>query len=133
MADKYYVLPEYSAILSVVDAIFHHLNHGLLIYHLENPDRDDSLRLIYANQQASRYTGTDLQNRVGKPILQAFPGLAKGTLVADYAAVARTNRSRELGRVEYVDGGIEPSSYTVKAFPMPGLCVGVLFESSDPR
>lgn len=128
MANKFYVLPEYSAILSVVDSVLHHINVGLLIYHLEDPPRDETLRLIYANNEASRYTGSDLQEQVGKFILDAFPGLEGTAVPATYADVVRRQRPANLGEVRYSDDNIASSRYGVKAFPMPGQCVGVLFE-----
>ena len=132
MANKFYVLPEYSTILSVVDSLLHHLNVGLLIYHLEDPDKDRSLRLIYANNEASRYTGSDLQELLGKYILDAFPGLKETTVATTYADVVRNQTAADLGEISYRDDQIEQGRFGVKAFPMPSYCVGVLFERKGP-
>ena len=58
-------LPIHSAMIDFIDAVFFHLNVGLLIYHVPDPDDIPSYRLIYANTEASRYTGTDLGPMIG--------------------------------------------------------------------
>ena len=45
---------------------------GLLIYHAEKPDDVSSYRLIYANREASRCTGTDLGHVVGMDVMDRF-------------------------------------------------------------
>ena len=77
---QYFELPEFSAILTFVDAIFAEINMGLLIYHVEDVEDIRTARLIYANRQASEFTGTDLGRQIGKLIFDAFPFL-KGTEV----------------------------------------------------
>ena len=124
---SYYELPEYSAILTFVDAVFSQINIGLLIYHLEEPDDPTTLRLIYANAEASRCTGTDLTDRIGKFILEAFPNL--GDLPRVYASVATKGIPQRLGVVSYKDEHLQEASYAVRAFPMPSSCVGILFEN----
>ena len=129
MGRNYYVLPEYSAILSFVDSIFSEINMGLLIYHLETPGDESQFRLIYANREASHCTGADLQEMVGKLILDAFPSLAKTDLPSTYLEIAEKKEPQGLGVVEYEDEHLERRKYRVKAFPMPSACVGVLFET----
>jgi hypothetical protein len=126
---SYYELPEYSAILTFVDAVFSQINIGLLIYHLEEPDDPTKLRLIYANAEASRCTGTDLSDRIGKFILEAFPNLQETDLPRIYASVAIKEIPQRLGVVSYKDDQLQEASYAVRAFPMPSSCVGILFEN----
>ena len=129
-----YVLPEYSAILSFIDSIFAELNMGLLIYHLEDPAEKSSLRLIYANREAANCTRDDLQRVVGKTIFEAFPRLAETDVAQIYLEVVNLKESRQLGIVAYHDPDIPPSEYSVKAFPMPNSCVGILFDKiTDDR
>ncbi len=124
----YYELPEFSAILSFIDAIFRELNMGLFIYHMEKLDDPASLRLIYANKEASRSTGADLRENIGKHIFDAFPNLAQTQIPQLFADVANKKESRRVDEFEYADDKLEPHNYRVKAFPMPSDCVGVLFE-----
>ena len=126
---SYYELPEYSAIVTFIDAVFSQLNIGLLIYHLEEPADPAKLRLIYANAEASRCSGTNLSDRIGQYILEAFPNLATTDLPRIYATVAVHGKPQRLGVVGYEDEHLESASYTVRAFPMPSTCVGILFEN----
>ena len=119
---------------SIVSSIFEELNIGLLIYHLELRDEPRTLKLIYVNQAASDFTGADLSPRVGKFILDAFPGLAGSGLPAIYAEVITSGKSVDLGSFEYPgDEGIGHSYYSVKAFRMPDECVGIVFENITVR
>ena len=120
--------------MSWVSSILAELNVGLLIYQLEQADDPTSLRLLYANRAASQYTGADLSALVGKTILDAFPGLAGGDLPAAYAEVVRNQKPLELGTTEYGgDDKVAKGYYSVKAFPMPSSCVGVIFENITLR
>jgi hypothetical protein len=126
--------PEIEAMTDVVASIFTNLNVGLLIYQLEVNGEPRTLRLIYVNEAASDYTGADLAPRVGKFILDAFPGLAGSELPRTYAEVASGGRPVDLGSFEYPgDESIGHSYYSVKAFPMPHDCVGIIFENITVR
>ena len=122
-------LPEIPALIQFIESVFSNLNIGLLVYQLEDAGEAASLRLLYANAEASAYTGSDLQRLVGKTILEAFPALAGTDLPETYAEIVHSQRSRELGTIEYEDDNLEKSYYAVKAFPMPHQCVGVIFEN----
>jgi len=125
-------LPAYSAILTFVEAIFAEINIGLLIYHVEDAERVERLKLIYANKQASRFTGTDLGQLVGRHIFDAFPGLRETDIPQFFLDVARTRQSHRYAEaLDYGDAKVVRGRYTVKAFPMPYQCVGVLFERLD--
>ena len=124
----YYELPEFSAILSFIDAIFRELNMGLLIYHMEDLKDPASLKLIYANKEASKSTGANLQEMIGLPILEAFPNLRRTAIPQLFAEVVNTKESRRVGEVDYADNRLERGQYSVKAFPIPSECVGILFE-----
>jgi hypothetical protein len=131
-AARYYELPEFSAILSFIDSIFSELNMGLLIYHLEDPGDVRTARLIYANRQASHYTGANLDVHIGKTIFDAFPYL-EGTEVAKiYAEVATEGKARDVGVVEYEDEAVQAGRYATRAFPMPSDCIGILFDKLEP-
>ena len=122
------------AMTSVVSSIFTNLNIGLLIYQLEVPNEPRTLRLVYVNEAASDYTGADLSHRTGKYILDAFPGLAGSDLPRIYAEVAAGGKPVDLGSFEYPgDEAIEHSFYSVKSFPMPNDCVGIVFENITVR
>lgn len=116
-------------LVCLIDDVLVDFNMGLLIYLLENPDDARTLKLIYANQEASRYTGVDLQPRVGKYIYDAFPALASTEIPKAFQEVLLKKEAARIGMVEYSDEQIGRSAYSVKAFPMPNQCVGVIFEN----
>lgn len=125
---------DFDTMVNLVSSILSELNVGLLIYRLENPNRPDSLRLAYANRVASEYTRADLSGLVGKTIGEAFPALAASELPEIYAEVARTKHPRNVGAFAYQgDGNVGPGHYSVKAFPMPNDCVGIVFENITVR
>ena len=126
---QYFELPEYSAILTFLDAVLAEINMGIFIYHLEDPEDERKLKLIYANKEASNCTGADLTPLVGKYILEAFPALAETEIPKAYRDVVVQGESRRIGTVEYEDANLKKRSYSVRAFPMPAGCMGVLFES----
>lgn len=125
---------DFDTMVNLVSSILSELNVGLLIYRLENPDRPDSLRLAYANRVASEYTRADLSGLIGKTIGEAFPALAASELPEIYAEVARTKHPRNVGAFAYEgDGRVAPGHFSVKAFPMPNDCVGIVFENITVR
>ena len=122
-------LPIHSGMIDFIDAVFFHLNVGLLIYHVPNPDDIPSYRLIYANTEASRYTGTDLSGMIGQTIFEAFPKLVETPIPEAFRAVIKSGQPRGLGQLEYADEHVRRATYRSKAFPMPSQCLGVIFES----
>lgn len=130
---NFYELPEYAAILTLLDSVLAEINLGLLIYHLESEDDPLRLKLIYANAAASRYTGANLAPKVGQYICDAFPSLADTDVPRAYFDVARGGKAVHLGNVRYQDAELADRTYSVRAFPMPLSCVGVLFERVDER
>ncbi len=131
---KPFDLSDIDTMMSLVSSIFSELNIGFLIYHLEKIENPTTLKLLYTNKAASQYTGTDLSKLVGKYILEAFPGLAESDLPEIYAEVVKTKESRNIGAFEYGgDENIEKGYYSVKAFPMPNDCVGIIFENITVR
>lgn len=131
--DNYDALDQ-ETMIRFVSLMFEQLNIGLLIYHLEDDDLPDSLRLKYANPAAGTYTGADLSPRIGKTILDAFPGMANTSLPDDYAEIVRSRKPRNFGVFEYRgDDDIDHSYYAVKAFPIPNNCLGVVFDNITAR
>lgn len=124
-----YVLPEFGPIVSLLDALLSELNVGLFIYHLGDTEDETSLMLVYANKEAARSTGLPVESRIGMRILDAFPPLAETDVPRTFREIVMTQQSRRI-EVAYAETGDEVD-YTVRAFPMPANCVGVLFERSE--
>jgi hypothetical protein len=129
MAEKYYFeSPDFAAILTFIDAIFSELNLGLFIYNVENPEDISSARLIYANKEASRCTGTDCRRLLGKRIFEAFPYLSETAAPKAFSEVIKTKKPVRIGIVEYADQLVKHARFPTRAFPMPRDCFGVIFE-----
>jgi hypothetical protein len=126
--ELYYESPDFAAILTFIDAIFSELNLGLFIYHVEDPKDISTSRLIYANKEASRCTGTDLRRMLGKTIFEAFPYLDETEAPDRFAEVIKTRKPVHVGVVEYSDNDVRHGKYSTRAFPMPRGCFGVIFE-----
>ena len=114
-------------------ALCANMNIGLLVYHAENFQQVASLKLIYANEEASKYTGTDLAKLVGKTLPQAFPELIKTDVPEMFLEVARTGNASKIGVMEYSDENVKQGYFEVKAFPLPSDCIGVAFENATHR
>jgi hypothetical protein len=127
----YYESPDFAAILTFIDAIFSELNFGLFIYNVENTEDISTARLIYANKEASRCTGTDCRRLLGKRMYEAFPYLAETAAPKCFSEVVRTKKPVQIGIVEYADQLVKHAKYATKAFPMPRDCFGVIFEKSE--
>jgi len=127
--EHYYESPDFAAILTFVDAIFSELNFGLFIYNVENTEDISTARLIYANKEASRCTGTDCRRLLGKRIFEAFPYLSETAAPKCFSEVVMTKKPVQIGIVEYADQLVKHAKFATKAFPMPRNCFGVIFET----
>ncbi len=119
-------------LLKQSSAIFHNIQLGIYIYHLENMDNDASLRMVNANPEAESVTGIKNINLIGKTIDECFPGLRERNVPHVYAEVIRNQTPVELGDFFYDRDGVHPKYYSVKAFPLPGNNVGIFFNDITP-
>jgi PAS domain-containing protein len=126
-----YVLPEFGPIVSLLDSLLSELNVGLFIYHLQDEDDYRSLKLVYVNKEAERSTGLPVEERLGQRILDAFPPLAETEIPQAFREVVTTQKSRRIN-LSYDENG-DSGEYSVRAFPMPANCVGVLFERAEAQ
>jgi len=115
------------------DDLINHMNIAALIYKLEDIDDDKTLKLIHSNPAASAFTGTDVHALHNQYIDQAFPGLRKQGLPQKYADVVRRGESLVLESLEYSDERVQPAVFSVRAFPLPEQCVGIVFENISAR
>ncbi|NUO78796.1 PAS domain-containing protein [candidate division KSB1 bacterium] len=130
---KSFNLADLDTMTGLIDAVFSEMNLGLLIYQMEDLDDVGTLKLVYANKQASKYTGTDLSILVGKYLAEAFPPLAQTDIPQQYAQVIRSKQSRTIGALQYGDVNVDHGYYAIRAFPMPNDCAGILLENITLR
>ncbi len=106
---------------------------GVVVYRLDDPDDPGSLRLVQANEAASRAVGFDVRPDIGRTFREASPQVLETEIPALYAKVALSGEEHDLGVIEYEDDRIERASFRVRAFPMPDRHVGVMFEDVTER
>ncbi|MGI8934498.1 MAG: PAS domain S-box protein, partial [Phormidesmis sp.] len=106
---------------------------GFQIWQLESADDAHSLRLIVTNPAASELIGVPVEDIVGKPILEAFPAFIDSEVPQIYADMVRSGQKHNLGEVSYEDERVEKGIFSVKAFPLPDRCVGIVFENITVR
>jgi signal transduction histidine kinase len=117
--------------IGLESAILEAMDVGLHVYHLEELDRPESLRIVYSNPAATRMTQDFVTEVVGKYLLDAFPGLVGLGLVERYAALVRSGGTL---RIEQIVGPPDdPSHYALFAFPLPDHHLGVIFENITGR
>jgi len=120
-------------LISAMQVICSSMNIGLMVHHIEDFENVEFIQFIYANPEASKYTGTDLSALVGKSLPEAFPELTKTDVPEVFLEVARTKEARNIGVMEYEDKNVKQANFAVKAFPLPNDCVGVAFENVTHR
>ena len=106
---------------------------GVVVYHLDDPDDPGSLRLVKANDAASRAVGFDVKAEIGRTFHEALPQALETDIPAQYAEVALTGERRDLGEVEYADDRVEGGIFRVEAVPLPGRHVAVFFQEVTER
>ncbi|NJP06821.1 MAG: PAS domain S-box protein [Chloroflexaceae bacterium] len=109
-------------------SLFNQLPQGIFIYHLEDLDNDATLRLVAANPAVQWITGAEPQDIVGKTLDENFPELREQSIPHIYSDVVRTGNTVAFEMV-YRDDHVIESAFAVRAFPLPGHCVGVSFDT----
>ncbi|HYE95595.1 MAG TPA: PAS domain S-box protein [Rubricoccaceae bacterium] len=117
----------------LLQALAGQLPLGLSVFCLQEPGDPASLKLLYSNERAGELTGLDLSGEVGKTIGEIAPLTLETPLPAAYAEAALLGVSRDLGPIVYGDERIEEAAYSIRVFPLPDRCVGVVFESEAER
>lgn len=115
------------------EAILSHMQMGLVVYRLEDPRDDASLTVEEINPAAARILAMDAEGAQGRRMVELFPGMAGHPLLDTYAGVVRSGIAVDLGEVSYGDARLARGDYAVKAFPLPGDRLGLLFEDVTER
>ena len=106
---------------------------GVAVYKLETPGDPESLRLVYANDASQAITGLKNDREVGKLMREITPELMETDYPETYARVAQSGSAENLGTITYGDSRIEPSTFSVRAIPLPDRMVGIVFEDVSDR
>ena len=106
---------------------------GMLVLQLDRPGDPTSLRLIMANDAATRYCGLDLRPEVGRVLSDVFTNVAATGLPEIYTELAMQGGSRDIGEVVYDDPRVAQGVFSVRAFALPDLRVCINFENVTER
>jgi len=110
--------------------IVNNLPLGLNVWHLEDPNNINSLRLVTTNATVSYLTGVSLSDYIGRYIADCYPReFAEPNDWELYAKVALGKLGEGQQEIEYCDRYNPPSCFSVKAFSLPHRCVGVVWEN----
>lgn len=101
---------------------------GMFVYRLEDEKDDRSLRCIYSNPAVEVITTRPRMHYVGKLLDEVTPNARKRGLVQQFIHVAL---ERQTKHIEY--SSVHPQTgqethLAIRAFPLSGQCVGVIFE-----
>jgi len=109
------------------------MQSALYIFKLEDLDDPKSFIIIFGNAAVQQVSGVDPESVVGKRLIDAFPEAYHTDLPRNYADVVRTGKPAIVGEVHYESDKVKSGDYFVRAFPLPGHCVGVSFDDITER
>src|SRR5439155_14417053 len=101
---------------------------GVIVWHLDDPADDHSLRLLFANRAASALVGIELGPCIGKRMMDVFPSVT-AERVRLYAEVCRDRTERDFGQIAYADSRVAPGAFSVTAIPVLERGVAALIEN----
>ncbi|MCG2736955.1 MAG: PAS domain-containing protein [Candidatus Methanoperedenaceae archaeon] len=119
--------------LSIQNAVVRNMTDAVYIFKLENLKDDKSLRILFANPAVKGVEGVDPEDVVGKRLIEAFPEVRRTNLLKLYADVVRSGKSKHVGEIHYESKIVTPGEYDVRAVPLGGDCVGVIFANVTER
>ncbi|UQA61633.1 PAS domain-containing protein [Polyangium aurulentum] len=106
---------------------------GLHILRLEDPEDDSSLRYVYGNPASEAITRSPISVFVGRLLDEVAAGPRENGLPERYTQVIREKKTLDF-EYTWEDGRIDKTTtYAMKAFPLGGQHVGVIFENITQR
>jgi PAS domain S-box-containing protein len=114
-------------------SVIKNMQIGLYIWHLEDMSDPKSFRLVAANPATQRFSRVPTKEILGKKLGEAFPGSNMMEFVKAGMEIIRSGKSMELAELRYSDKRVPESFFSVKAFPLPKNCVGVILEDMTER
>jgi signal transduction histidine kinase len=106
--------------------LVHHVQIGLSVW--SGGDDGGSPCLLAFNPACERIARTSLGPYVGKPLAEIFPYAANGELAALLTRVARDRSVHGASVDRSRDAGDPTRALSMKAFPLPGGCIGLAVE-----
>lgn len=113
---------------------------GIVIYHFEDVENPASLRIIMANQEAARLTGSDFSVLQGRRLAEILPINEPQTaaIIRTYADAIRSNQPYNLGEIPFETTTLHENVavkgvYTMQVLPLPKQYVCLLIEDVTKR
>ena len=106
---------------------------GLYVYRLDDPNNDESLRLVALNPASLAIIGLPEEKVIGRRINEISPDIGMPGVCRQFADVVRTGIPFENKEFHSGDSNAGSSWFAFKAFPLPDECVGILFENITER
>ncbi len=115
--------------------IVEHIQFGIMVFHLEEPDDPHSLRLIAFNPAAEQLTGLKEAEVLGCYMDEVYINMREQPKKASeiLAEIARFGGEKSFDNFIYGDARIPEKAWSVKVFNLPGNCAGVSFEDVSQR
>ena len=108
---------------------------GLMVLHLENMEDAGSFRILAANSAVVPVSGMPdlaVNSLIGRSFAEVSPAISATELPELFAAVIRSGSARHLGEIRYGDERLPEGVYSIRAFPLPNRCVGIVFDDITP-
>ena len=119
--------------MRIYQEIIEKMPMGVLVWHLEDLSSPRTFRLIAANPAVTEISGLQREDFMGKTLFETLPALERTDLPEAGATVVRSGKPVDLGEVFYQDERIPASFFLVKLFPLPGNCLGTIFDDVSER
>ena len=106
---------------------------SIFVWQLEDFDDLGSFRLLAMNPMAKVVIGKDSGKHIGKTMRESRPDYLETKYPALYRDVIKTGEKMDLGEYHVTDENLNSHDYSIRAFPLPKNCVGVIRESITER
>ncbi|MGF1488610.1 MAG: PAS domain S-box protein [Prochloraceae cyanobacterium] len=121
--------------IQVYADIVKNIQIGLCIWQLKDFSKIESFRLVATNPAASQLLSLPIQEKIGQKWSEIFPNdiVEFKPYFQAFAEVVKTQKIHEFEEFYYQKEGYSQIVLALKAFPLPGDCVGVSFEDITQR
>ena len=114
-------------------ALLDRLPIGVVICRLDEVEVPSSLRLLYANAAGARFAGLDLEQAVGRRLVEVAPRVVESGLLDRFAEAVVRRQPVNFGNVRDERApGIEVT-YHLEAVPLTDQAVAIVFEDVGER
>lgn len=114
-------------------ALLDRLPIGVVICRLDEVEVPSSLRLLYANAAGARFAGLDLEQAVGRRLVEVAPRVVESGLLDQFAEAVVRRQPVNFGNVRDERApGIEVT-YHLEAVPLTDQAVAIVFEDVGER